>query len=184
MPDVSDLRHQYQELISREHEVFRGVDEEIASQRPIPGRWSMAECVAHLNITGEPYLESLTSVMDEAERRDAPRRLTRRQGLFARWLTQTLEPPYRLRVKTFTRFEPQAGAGLAQTLNMFEKQQQHFLALIDRMQQQGVPRMRVASPVQPLLRLHADDWLLFLAAHARRHLWQAERVHTECAREF
>ncbi len=184
MSDVSAIRQQYQALITREHEVFEGVDEELAAQRPSPGRWSMAECIAHLNVTGDPYLESLTSMMDDAERRQTPRRRAHGPGVFARWLTRTLEPPYRLRVKTFTRFEPQAGAGLTQTLSMFEKQQQSFLGLIERMERQGVPRMRVASPVQPLLRLHADDWLRFLAAHARRHLWQAEQVHAECVRGF
>lgn len=184
MTDCSDLRRQYQDLIDRMQQVFRGVDEDLATQRPIPGRWSMAECIAHLNITGEPYLESLGALMDEAERRDFPRRHRHGQGFIARWITQTLEPPYRLRVKTFTRFEPQAGAGVEQTLTMFEKQQQHFLALIDRMERQGVPRRRVSSPVQPLLRLYADDWLRFLAAHARRHLWQAEQVHGECRQGF
>ncbi|MDT8322572.1 MAG: DinB family protein [Bacteroidota bacterium] len=184
MSDLTDLRLQYHALIMRAQDVFRDVNEDVASQRPIPGRWSMAECVAHLNITGEPYLEHLAEVMNEAERRDVPRRRTHRPGAIARWLTRTLEPPYRLRVKTFTRFEPQAGAGLVQTLNMFEKQQQQFVALIDRMQEQGVPLIRVASPVQPLLRLFPDDWLRFLAAHARRHLWQAEQVHGECVRGY
>ncbi len=179
MYDLNNLRQQYNDLIVRSQDVFSGMSEEQASQRPIPGRWSMAECVAHLNVTGEPYLERLASVMDAAERDGTARRRTPGPGIFAHWISRTLEPPYRLKMKTMTRFEPQAGAGLTQTLGMFEKQQNAFLGLIDRMEQQGIPRLRIPSPVQPLLRMYTDDWLHFLAAHARRHLWQASQVHTE-----
>ncbi|MCB2203633.1 DinB family protein [bacterium] len=181
MADYDNLRQQYHALITRMHEIFDGVDESVAFTRPVPGRWSMAECIAHLNVTGAPYLERLTHVHEQGNREDLPRRKpTKHPGFFVRRIIWSLEPPYRMKVKTFTQFEPQEGSGLEQTLRTFERQQHDFLTLIDAFTHDGVPRLRVQSPAQPLLRLYADDWMLFLAAHARRHLWQAERVHHEC----
>ena len=178
MSTLLPLREQYHGLLTHVTRVFDGIDETLASTRPIPGRWSMAECIAHLNVTGAPYLERLDMAMAEGPGRHARHMKMPGivNGLFIRWL----EPPYRMKVKTFTQFEPQGNTGLDETLRTFERQQHDFLQLIDRLEQDGVPRRRITSPVQPLLRMHADSWLHFLAAHARRHLWQAEQVQREC----
>jgi uncharacterized damage-inducible protein DinB len=179
MSNLKDLRNEYSDLIIRAHTVFQNVDERMAAQRPGTGRWSMAECVAHLNVTGPPYLENITLTLKHGEKNSSAPRHSTRPGFFAAYLTRFLEPPYRLKMKTMTRYEPQHGAGLDETLHTFDTQQREFIGLIDAMQLQGVPRTRIPSPVQPILRLRADDWLRFLAAHGRRHLWQAEQVRRE-----
>jgi hypothetical protein len=37
-------------------------------QRPAPGRWSVAECIAHLNLTSTAFLQLLRPALDEARR--------------------------------------------------------------------------------------------------------------------
>jgi hypothetical protein len=36
--------------------------------------------------------------------------------------------------------------------------------------------VKVRSVLNPRLKLSLGDWFQFMAAHARRHLWQADRV--------
>lgn len=179
MTKLAELRNEYNDLILRAHVVFQNVDEHLAAQRPGSGRWSMAECVAHLNVTDPPYLESIAQRLKEDQKNAPSPRHATRPGVFAALLTRFLEPPYRMKMKTMTRYEPQHGAGLDETLHTFDTQHREFIGLIDEMERHGVPRARIPSPVQPMLRLRADDWMRFLAAHARRHLWQAEQVRQE-----
>ena len=179
MPKLAELRNEYNDLILRAHTIFQDIDEQTAAQRPGSGRWSMAECIAHLNVTGPPYLESIERTLRENPQEASNPSHATRPGVFAAFLTRVLEPPYRMKMKTMTRYEPQHGAGLDETLHTFDTQHREFIELIDEMVRRGVPRKRIPSPVQPMLRLRADDWLRFLAAHARRHLWQAEQVRKE-----
>jgi hypothetical protein len=80
------------------------------SQRADPKRWSIAECVAHLNLFSAAFLPPLREALAGAR---GPRRTGRRR--FRRdpigWLLwRTMGPPVRLRLRTSARFVPQATA--------------------------------------------------------------------------
>ena len=105
----------------------------------------------------------------------------RRDGrtLLGRVVAWTQEPPARFRTKTFDELQPDPGdAGLdpAAVLEEFESLHEELIVRINESSDLDRKRVKIRSVLDDRLRLSLDDWYAFLSAHARRHLWQAERV--------
>ena len=55
-PQLDLVADEYRSAQARLHELVRAVPEERWGRRADPARWSVAECVAHLNLTSMAYL--------------------------------------------------------------------------------------------------------------------------------
>jgi len=145
--------------------------------QPGSGRWSIGQCLAHLATSTDRALAAIDRAIATARERhwvpDAPVRY----GWFARWMTNSMEPPPKRRMKTFAIFQPPAeslhrDAVLAELAASRSR-------LLERVRQSAGLNLRrpvVVSPVSPLFRMPLGAYLAFLAAHDRRHLWQARAV--------
>lgn len=165
--------------------------------RPEPDRWSVGECLDHLVRTGEAYLE----VIDEAIAAGWEKRLTGRppfrRTLLGRWFARALEPPPGLKLPAPGRIRPRRPGGPETAGPGSEPRRSRedalttsplprFLALRDRLARRlgdakglDIGRIRVRSPFVPLVRVDLESAFRMVAAHERRHLWQARRVKEE-----
>ena len=145
-------------------------------RRPDPDRWSIAECVAHLNLASEAYLPLIREAIARARAlvRPAPRRFRRDPAGWLLW--RTMGPPVRVRVPTAAPFIPQAQTSEAGLLDRFFQLQAEQIEAVR--QSDGLPldRVRVTSPFNAKLRYNLYSCLTILPPHQHRHLWQAERV--------
>jgi hypothetical protein len=145
-------------------------------RRADPGRWSMAECVAHLNLTARAFLPLIRAATAQARTiGGAPPARFRRDPIG--WLLwRNAGPPVRHRVRTTAAFIPGAltsEAGLLETFAIYQREQVEAVRQAD-----GLPlhRVRVTSPFDPRLRYSLFSCLTILPPHQHRHLWQAEQV--------
>lgn len=145
--------------------------------RPAPGRWSIGECLLHLATSTDAALASLDQAIAHAQERGWVARGPYRYGWFTRWNVRSMEPPPAFRMRTFRIFEPPAtamrGGAVARALadsrdRLLERTR--VAAGVD------LKRAIVVSPAMRLFRLPLGGYLAFLAAHDRRHLWQARQV--------
>jgi len=165
------------EAIKRDvRELLDGLTDTQVRWRPDARGWSIAECLDHIVLAGEPYLPRIEQMVAEAKTRSERRQPPLRPGMFAGWFVRSMEPPPRLRMKTFHAMEPGSPRAVAEV-------QSSFLALYDRLAQLlrsangAAPHgARTTSPFLRLLRLTLDQAVGLLTAHARRHLWQARQV--------
>src|SRR5690606_22865710 len=76
-----------------------------------PDRWSVSECVAHLNITSRAFLPPLRGALAEARAlgQAAPRRYRRDPLGWLLW--RTMGPPVRMKVRTPAAFVPVDAGG-------------------------------------------------------------------------
>jgi hypothetical protein len=58
---MNDLLNQLQQIRQRTNELVTGLTPEQLTRRPDPAQWSIAECLAHLNVTGASYVPLLES---------------------------------------------------------------------------------------------------------------------------
>lgn len=170
---------QIRTLIRRAREIAGDVDADTFNRRPPGGGWSVAECLEHLNASARLYLPVFTEAMDEARAKghvvaDPTRDPRTWKGRLIAW---SLEPPVRIRTRTFRDLEPAPGdLDRDAVLDEFEALHEELIVRINEARSLDQRRIRIRSVLNPRLRLSLADWFAFLAAHARRHLWQAERT--------
>src|SRR5438034_3540167 len=104
---------EYRSAQARLHELVRAVPEERWGRRADPARWSVAECVAHLNLTSLAYVPLLHDGVARARMLE-PRPPGRYRRDLVGWLLwKTMGPPVRVRLKTIARFLPSSAVAPA-----------------------------------------------------------------------
>ncbi len=179
-PLTADLARLRDELVSvqeRARQLTAGLSTAQLSWRPGPARWSIAECLAHLVATTEATVPNLAAAMAGATPMSEPERY--RPGLLGRLLRWMMEPPSRLRTKTQDVFLPHVPTDPATVPEQFANSQAELLRQLEAAKGLAINRVMASSAANEKLRLSLGDWFSFLAAHQRRHLWQAERVRQE-----
>lgn len=177
----SELESDFETLIDRVRSLAEAVDADTFLQRPAEGSWSAAECVDHLNGTARLYLPELEKAIAEARRQGLTGDRADGRTLLGRLIAWATAPPPRLKMSTFTELEPAQDTDPAELVAEFARLHR---ALIDQMNATtdlDGKRIKVRSLLDSRLKLSLDDWYAFLVAHARRHLWQAERALEQAA---
>lgn len=145
--------------------------------RPDEGAWSVAECLDHLNETARLYLPELAEAIEDARKEGLLARPgAARRTLLGRIIVWTQEPPVRIKMKTFAGIEPRGDTDPQEVAEAFEALHEELIVRINEAADLDWKRVKMRSLLDTRLKLSLGDWFYFLAAHARRHLWQAERV--------
>ena len=144
------------------------------SRRPDPARWSIAECVAHLNLTSAAYLPLLRQALARSSQSIVTRRYRRDPIGWLLW--RTAGPPVRLRMKTTASFIPQAMAGAVELVAEFDRWQAEQVSYVRNAEGLPLGRLWIRSPFDPRLRYNVYAALTILPRHQHRHLWQAEQI--------
>jgi hypothetical protein len=129
----------------------------------------------HLVLTTEEYLKLAGTAFVDAPRGTAK---TFKRDLVGRILAWTLEPPYRMKSKTLPAYIPDAAA-LDEALPRFVESQQRLSDTLNRANGILLDRVMVQSSFNPRIHYNLLSFFAILAAHQRRHLWQAERVRQQ-----
>jgi hypothetical protein len=153
-----------------------GLTLEQLNWKPALGAWSVAECLLHLLETDRRYLERTETAIERGRAAGKTAQGPFRYGRFGRWFLTQLEPPPKRRLPAPRIFRParrEAGPAVVRELDA------SLGRLLDVMRAAGgldLARIRVATPVSPLLRLQLGIVLQALPAHTDRHLGQIERI--------
>lgn len=171
------IQDQIRTAIRRAREVVEGLDRESFNRRPAPDSWSVGECLDHLNETARLYLPEFAEAVEAAREAGhlAPPGSDERT-LFGRVVTWMQEPPVRLRMKTFEQIEPARETDPEEVLEAFVTLHEELIVRINEAADLDRKRVKLRSVLDGRLKLSLGDWFHFLAAHARRHLWQARRA--------
>lgn len=173
---LDDLKDQYEACAASAEGIFRSSAEDVLLARPGVMRWSAAECIVHLNLTADAFLDRvqplLADLRDKDERAARPYRMT----LFAKLLNYTLDPPVHLKFPTSAPFRPQECARAADVFSRFARYQNEFLGVIHSAAGLAIDRRKIVSPFAKQVRYNLYDTLVIAASHQRRHLWQARQA--------
>jgi hypothetical protein len=174
-PQLAEIRHQLNNCTQRAKFVVHGLSPEQLKQRPADGGWSIAESLVHLTLTTDEYLKLANSAFVDAPRGTAK---TFKRDLVGRILAWTFEPPYRMKSKTLPAYIPDQGA-LDEALPRFVESQKLLIETVSRAHGILLDRVMVQSSFNPRIHYNLLSFFAILAAHQRRHLWQAERVRQQ-----
>jgi len=168
---LAELRQQFNECSATAEKLIASISENKVNLRANDGAWSMAECIAHLTSTTAIYLPMMNSALQDAPAGDGPYKMDWR-GWMLKWI---LEPPYRTKVKTIPSLEPRL-SDPRRVLPDFLASQQEFLSAMQMWNGRALDKVFITSPFNKRLRYNIYSLFNVVAAHQRRHLFQAQRV--------
>ena len=160
----------------RARRLVDSTDGRLFTVRPHPTSWSASECVAHLNISTELFLPVLRGAVDDAKRRGlkATAKVSMDWiGVILRWF---LEPPVRSRLRTSAPFVPRAIRAKKESFGEFQSLQSRLIDIFRDARELDLGRMKIVSPFDKRVKYNVYSAFRILAAHQRRHLWQAEQA--------
>jgi hypothetical protein len=148
-----------------------------ANWQPEGGRkWSIVQCLEHLTKINDLYGSGMRAACDRARAKARPYRPIA-PSLFGRWFIKSQEPPPRLKMPAPPKaVPPPTGASKAQALADFLRTQEAMRQIAIEAATFDPNAARFANPFLGGVRVKVGTALLIIAAHDRRHLWQADRT--------
>jgi hypothetical protein len=172
---LADIVEQLDAATRQALAIVNGLSAEQLTQRPAPDSWSVAECFAHLNITSTEYLPIISEALERAPRETSATSKFK-MDLMGRLLKWSVEPPYKIKTKTTGQFEPVEIGSPDQLVRAFSDLQEQLKSKIHQAKGVAIDKVKITSPFNNRLKYNLFSALQILAAHERRHLWQAEQV--------
>jgi len=134
----------------------------------VPGAWSIADCVEHLIQSNTMFGEAITAAIADPA---TPRGSSRFTEWLESWMVRLIEPPVRLKFKAPRQLEPNRRDWGPEILDAYVVSHRALLATIhaDWIE---IEKIRFRHPVRHF-NMTVVAGLRAMAAHDRRHLWQA-----------
>ncbi len=180
------LRRDTEELIRIADREFVPLSAEQLLRKPAPDKWSVAQCLEHLNRYGLHYLPAMQSLISAAQGRESRPEPTFRAGWLGDFCVRTVQPMHtgnpraNRKLPAPKAYDPdRTGTTTAEALPVFLRQQQITLELLEAAGRVNLEAVRVPISITPLIRLRLGDCLRFVIGHNQRHVQQAQRVAAE-----
>jgi hypothetical protein len=148
--------------------------------RADPNRWSVGECVAHLNLTSQAYIPVIRTALNHPSMGPATGRRYRRDfiGLMLGYAVGPLPPILRraLRFKTAATFVPHGNAPKEETVTLFDDLQTELVQLTRECDGRAIDKVLVRSPFDQRASYNLYSALTVIPRHEERHLIQADEI--------
>jgi hypothetical protein len=177
-PDLQSLSDAFEAAERDARAVVAGLTEARGTWRAALASWSVAECLDHLATANRVYLAAMAPAAVRAQRDGRLRRGPARPGLVGGWFVRYLEPPVKpsLKGKAPSKIRPRAAPPLDDAFKAFLASQDDVRAFLRTYADIDLTGVRFPNPFIRGIRFSLATGLHVIAAHERRHLWQAWRV--------
>jgi hypothetical protein len=146
--------------------------------KPRPGSWSVGQCLEHLCISGEVYLQPIESALKNRPRSPVEH-IT--PGWFGAWFIRNYIAPSTKKAKAPRKITPVLSTVDPSILDRFLAMNRDVRALIERAAPYDVNRIRFVNPFVSIIRFTVGTGFEIISKHEDRHLLQAERVRQSMA---
>ncbi|MEO8193474.1 MAG: DinB family protein [Gemmatimonadales bacterium] len=147
-----------------------------------PDRWSLAECVAHLNLTSEAYVPRVRKAIAEARQLPPMTKREYRRDKIGLLFSVMVGPlpliaGFRIgRVKTTPAFVPSGNLPEQQLLAEFKRHQLELIGMARESDGKQIDKVSITSPFGERIHYNCYSTFLIVPRHQERHLQQAELV--------
>jgi hypothetical protein len=145
--------------------------------QPDGGRaWSIALCLEHLATANRVYSTVIRGAVDVARARGLRRTGPIASTYFGRRFIASLEPAAGLRTRAPAKIRPGPVGAREIVLKHYHDAHDAVRRLLVDAADIDVNRATFRNPFLPLVRVRVGTGFRVIAAHDRRHLWQADQV--------
>jgi hypothetical protein len=183
--DIQALERALNEVERDARAVASALSEDLGGWRARPGSWSVAECLDHLATANTVYLGAMEAAAERALREGRQRRGPARPGLLGGLFVRSLEPPVRRRrfmVKAPKAIRPRESPPLHDAIARFLASHERARGFLLSYAGIDLTGTRFDNPFVRGVRFSLATGLHVIAAHERRHVWQAWNVRRAAER--
>ncbi|HYL91994.1 MAG TPA: DinB family protein [Alphaproteobacteria bacterium] len=174
--DADRLAAQVNESRRRADQLASGLSRELFMRRPEPDQWSIAECITHLNITGNVVQGFMKQAVARARKNNILGKPPFKLGPRGRILIWVAEPPPKFRMSAPRRVVPPVTIpDPSQVMPDFMSVQDGWERLVKDADGLDLARISMGPLFSPF-RCRLSGGLMWMMAHQQRHLLQAEKV--------
>ncbi len=156
------------------------LDDSMLFRRLAPQKWSVAECLEHLNLYGDFYIPAIRDFISEHS--DAHPRHYFQSGFWGNYFARSMKVNQKddptIKMKTFKDKNPIGMTIDRSVLDRFIRQQENYLELLTLADRIDINLKGIPITITGLIRLRLGDALRFTIYHNERHWIQAERTKT------
>jgi hypothetical protein len=174
--EIAQYHQQFEAISAGAKELTEGLNEARFNWRRSPEEWSIEECLSHLISVGTWEVRAIEKAVDDGLARGIKTTGPFHYGTIERYVIGLTEPPARVKVSAPRRFVPLHGQPVTAILPTFLHLQRQLEIQLDRASGLDLARVKVPTPIVPLMKLGLGATFAQIAAHERRHLAQARRV--------
>jgi hypothetical protein len=142
-------------------------------------RWSILECLEHLNLYGDFYLVEIEKQVIASPRKTIPTKF--KSGLLGNYFANLMEVKNGkiTKMKSPKDKNPSNSNLSITTISRFLKQQERLAILLNQCRNIDLTKTKAAISLTNLIKLRLGDTLRFYTYHIERHVLQAERALKE-----
>ena len=175
-----DLRQVLADVAKNEadaEKVVAGLSTAQLNWRPNEGKsWSILQCLEHLRLANTRYLDAMRPVVRKSDSARCPRRGPISPSLFGRIFVGALEPPVKLKGPAPGMIQPDSTLDPERVVSAWKNTHQSIRELAISAAALDLNALEMTNPFVKQLNVNLGTAFLILAAHGRRHVWQAARV--------
>ncbi len=182
---LGEIIRDFERAQARVEKLAEVVPDKAWSERTDPARWSVGECIAHLNLTSEAYLPRLRVAIAEGHK--LPKKSS---GEYRRdpagWFFSTMVGPLPTfgrtrigRVKTMPGFVPKGQNPKQTVVADFKRNQDQLIELVRESDELALDKVFIRSPFGEKIRYSCYSAFVILPRHEARHIDQAVLVWGE-----
>jgi hypothetical protein len=156
--------------------LMSGLSDAQFNWQPDPGRWSMAGCFDHLNLSAaQLFMPSIDAAIAAARAQGLKSNGPFVYSAFERWCMKTNDAPPRMRFKAPKRVRPAPSKPVDTVRAEFLRWQDELGRRLRDADGLDLRRARHKSPI-PLVKWSLGAYFQMMLSHERRHIWQARQV--------
>jgi hypothetical protein len=174
-PEIEHFRKQFEQLSIAADALVAPLGDAAFAWQPAPDRWSVAQCLDHLNATARVYLPVMDEGIADAIRRSLYAPGPFKYNLVGRVHVLLMHSTW-VRARTSVAMYPAPNRPRHDIMAAFRAYQVQY---IDRLRQASgldLARAHVSSPLIRWLPMPLGSAFAMMIAHEQRHLLQAQRL--------
>ncbi|HEV2964075.1 MAG TPA: DinB family protein [Candidatus Angelobacter sp.] len=171
------VNHDLQDIRNRTEQLVNGLSPEQLTRRPDPGKWSIAECLIHLNLTATSMQKAIGSAIQQGKTNKIVGQGPFKAGALGRLFIWIAEPPPKFRIKAPAKILPPASIDdPSAVVAEFLRLQDEWARLVKEANGLDLNKIKAKTGFAGLPPMRLGATIPWMMAHQRRHLLQAEGV--------
>lgn len=141
--------------------------------KPEQNVWNICECLEHLNLYGDHYLDKIEEALNNSKPGKMPKNF--KGSILGNYFVKIIRPADGdiKKMKTTKAMDPIASNLTIHTVDRFISQQKKLLELLRRSKHHNLKKIKIKTTLSQFLYLNLGDTLRFVVHHNERHLVQA-----------